>query len=215
MAKLNTNSNGYTIGYAIVMVVIVAFLLAFISSSLKDKQDKNVELDYKKQILYSLNERDLQDAEKSYNEIVKSKDMIKVGTKMVNGQETPDTIFAYTCDVKGETKYVLPVKGAGLWGPISGFIAVDADKNTVFGAYFNHEGETAGLGAKIKDDVEWQKKFIGKKIFNGEEIALGVQKKVENPESEVDAVTGATLTSNGVNDMLKKGLADYKEFLKK
>lgn len=217
MAKLNTNSNVYTIGYAIVMVVIVAFLLAFISSSLKEKQDKNVELDYKKQILNSLDLRDLPDAdaEKTYSEVVKSKDMIKLGTKMVNGKVTPDTIFAYTCEVKGETKYVLPVKGAGLWGPISGFIAVNADKNTVYGAYFNHEGETAGLGAKIKDDVKWQKKFKDMKIFNGDDIALGVQKKVEKPESEVDAVTGATLTSNGVDEMLKKGLADYKEFLKK
>ena len=95
----------------------------------------------------------------------------------------------------------------GLWGGISGYIALDADKNTVFGAYFNHESETAGLGAEIKDDVSWQEKFIGKKIFdeNGN-VILSVVKKVEHADSQVDCVTGATLTSNGVDAMIKESL---------
>jgi len=118
----------------------------------------------------------------------------------------------YECEIDGQKKTVFSLKGMGLWGGISGYISVDADNNTVYGAYFNHEGETAGLGAEIKDNVNWQKKFNGKKIFKdgSTDIALGVKKEVKNPENEVDAVTGATLTSNGVNDMLKTCLAKYK-----
>ncbi|MCQ2255456.1 MAG: FMN-binding protein [Bacteroidaceae bacterium] len=202
---MNTNSNVYTIGYAIVMVVIVAFLLAFISQSLKDKQDANVQLDYKKQVLNSLDLRNLPDAEKTYSEVVKSEEEVEDGYKI------------FTCELEGKTKYVLTVKGMGLWGPISGFISLNDDKQTVYGVFFNHEGETAGLGAEIKDSKAWQDKFKGKKITaeGSSDIVLGVKKNVENPESEVDAVTGATLTSDGVNLMLKEGLAKYNDFLKK
>ena len=103
----------------------------------------------------------------------------------------------------------------GLWGPINGFIALDADKNTVYGAYFNHEGETAGLGAEIKDNVKWQNQFKGKKVFaNGtQKVALSVVKKVDDPSTQVDVVTGATLTSDGVSDMLIEGLSKYLVFL--
>lgn len=206
MAKLNTNSNAYTIGYAMLMVVIVAFLLAFISSSLKDKQEANVKLDNKKQVLNSLDLRGLSDAEAEakYTEVVKSEEEVADGK-------------IFTCELNGETKYIFAVKGLGLWGPISGYIAVNADKQTVYGVYFNHEGETAGLGAEIKDNKKWQDLFKGKKLFRegNDGIALAVKKKVENPENEVDAVTGATLTSDGVSLMLTEGLAKYIDFLKK
>lgn len=105
----------------------------------------------------------------------------------------------------------------GLWGPISGYIAIDYDKNTVFGAYFTHESETAGLGAEIKDNIEWQKQFIGKKLtkagVNG--IALSVLKEndVKDKTTQCDGVTGATLTSNGVDMMLKDCLGKYISFL--
>jgi Na+-transporting NADH:ubiquinone oxidoreductase subunit C len=197
---MNKNSNSYIIIYSAVLVVIVAFLLAFVFSALKARQDKNVALDLEKQVLYSLNIRDLSDeaADAKYKEVVKE-------------TKTPAGDLYYTCNVDGKTKYVYPLKGMGLWGGISGFIAVNDDNNTVFGAYFNHEGETAGLGAEIKDNQKWQEKFQGKKIFKpgSTAIALGVKKKVENPENEVDAVTGATLTSNGVDQMLKDGLAKF------
>ena len=104
----------------------------------------------------------------------------------------------------------------GLWGPISGYIALNEDKATVYGVYFNHESETAGLGAEIKDNAVWQAKFQGKKLFaggNDKAIALGVEKKVDDPATQVDAVTGATLTSNGVRDMLHEGLSKYLVFL--
>ena len=122
----------------------------------------------------------------------------------------------YECQVDGQKKYVVPVYGMGLWGAIWGYIAVNEDGNTVYGAYFNHDSETAGLGADIKDSKEWQDKFVGKKIYDAEgKPALKVVKSsdLKNPESEVDGITGATLTSNGVSDMLQDGFAKYKTLL--
>ncbi len=205
MAKLNTNSNAYIIIYSTILVVIVAFLLAFVFQALKPMQDANVALDVKKQILYSLNIRGLDgaEAEAKYKEIVKS-------------EEKAGDLSYYVCDIKGEKKYVFPLKGMGLWGGISAFVSVNDDLNTIYGAYFNHESETAGLGAEIKDSQAWQEKFQGKKIAdeNGE-TKVAVVKKVETPEYEVDCVTGATLTSNGVSDMLREGLKKYLDILKK
>ena len=203
--KLNTNSNAYIIIYSAVLVVIVAFLLAFVYQALKPRQDANVALDIKKQILYSLNIRGLdgQEAEAKYDEVVKS-------------EEKAGDLPYYVCDIKGEKKYVFPLKGMGLWGGISAFVSVNDDLDTIYGAYFNHESETAGLGAEIKDSQAWQEKFQGKKISDAEgKIAIAVVKKVEHPESEVDCVTGATLTSNGVSAMLSDGLKPYVEQLKK
>ena len=200
MAKLNTNSNAYIIIYSAILVVIVAFLLAFVYQALKPMQDANVALDIKKQILYSLNIRDLDgaEAEAKYAEVVKAE-------KEINGQKI------YACQIGDQQVVVVSLKGMGLWGGISGYLAVDKD-DKVYGAYFNHESETAGLGAEIKDDVSWQEKFIGKKIFDADgNVILSVVKKVENTESQVDCVTGATLTSNGVDAMIKECLNNIKE----
>ena len=200
MSKLNTNSNTYIIIYSTVLVVIVAFVLAFVFKALKPMQDANVELDVKKQILYSLNIRNLDgaEAEARYNEVVKDE-------KEDNGQ-----IF-YQCEVDGEPILVVSMKGMGLWGGISGYIALHGQPTTVYGVYFNHESETAGLGAEIKDSKAWQEKFIGKRVFADEKchvVALSIVKKVEDSSCQVDVVTGATLTSDGVDAMLKKDLLD-------
>ena len=175
--KLNTNSNAYIIIYSAIMVVIVAFLLAFVYQALKPMQDANVALDVKKQILYSLNIRDLDGsaAEAKYSEVVKN-ETEKDGQKL------------YECQIDGKNIVVASLKGMGLWGGISGYIAIDPE-GKVYGAYFNHEGETAGNG----------------------NVVLSVVKKVENPATQVDCVTGATLTSNGVDAMLKDGLKNVKQ----
>ena len=210
MSKLNTNSNAYIIIYSTILVVVVAFLLAFVSSSLKDKQEANEKLDKEKQVLNSLNLRDKSDTEAHalFNKVVTKIDSI--------GEGKDRKPYIFYCEVDGQQKYVFPLQGMGLWGGISGYIALDADKNTVFGAYFNHESETAGLGAEIKDSKDWQNKFIGKKVFDADgNVALSVVKDVKKPEHQVDAVTGATLTSNGVSEMLQKGFSEYKDFLKK
>ena len=196
MAKLNTNSNVYTIVYASVMVIIVAFLLAFVASSLKATQDANVERDIKGQILSSVNLRGEADVDAKYAEVI---------TKNADG--------TFTANINGEEKLIVPLKGAGLWGPIWGYISVNKDGETVYGAFFNHEGETAGLGARIVE--EWfQTGFNGKKIFKDNEVALGVYKAGKAPSGlsadyVVDAVTGATLTSDGVRNMIQKAIAQY------
>ena len=208
--KFNTNSNTYIIIYSVVLVVIVAFCLAFVYTSLKERQEANVALDVKKQVLAALDIRDFADdaaAETVYQETVEKTDTLDAETKKI----------VYLCNVKGEKKYVLFVKGMGLWGPVWGYVALNADKTTVYGAYFNHEGETAGLGAEIKDSRAWQNLFKGKTAYADGKPMLSVKKANDiRPEEKaytVDAITGATLTSDGVNLMLQSCLADYKDYL--
>ena len=202
MSKLNTNSNAYIIIYSAILVVIVAFLLAFVYKALKPMQDANVELDTKKQILYSLNIRNLDgaEAETKYAELVND-------TLDFAGQKI------LMAEIEEEPIIIFEMKGMGLWGGISGYMSVRLDPEkggfAVYGAYFNHESETAGLGAEIKDSQEWQEKFIGKRIIKEgpdgkDHVALSIVKKVEDPETQVDVVTGATLTSNGVDEMIKR-----------
>ncbi|MDD5822760.1 MAG: NADH:ubiquinone reductase (Na(+)-transporting) subunit C [Prevotella sp.] len=231
---MKTNSNSYTIVYAAVLVVIVAFLLAFVFQALRPAQEANVALDKQKQILYSLNIRGLQDqaAAAKYKEVVTADEIIDAngnvvdkgskggtaaGFKLNSGDFKAGKLAVYVCSVNGQTKYVIPVYGMGLWGPISGYIALNDDKSTIYGAYFNHESETAGLGAEIKDNQKWQEQFQGKKLFKGADrnaIAISVLKKRDsNDPNSVDAVTGATLTSNGVTDMLHDCLGQYIKFL--
>ena len=200
--KLNTNSNAYIILYSAILVVIVAFLLAFVYKALKPMQDANVELDVKKQVLYSLNIRDLDGsaAEAKYAELVNDT-MDFAGQKILMAEINEEPIM------------IFEMKGMGLWGGISGYMSAHFDPETmnfkVYGAYFNHESETAGLGAEIKDSQEWQEKFIGKRIIGEgsdgkDHVVLSIVKKVEDPETQVDCVTGATLTSNGVDEMIKR-----------
>lgn len=235
---MNTNKNSYTIIYAAIMVVIVAFLLAFVSSALKPTQDKNVALDKKKQILAALNIRGLKDAqeiEAKYNECVVADMIVKqdgsivnkgdekenAGFKVENKSISADCLPVYICNVSGETKYIVPMTGRGLWGGLWGYMSINADLQTVYGAYFSHEGETAGLGALIADEP-FQDQFKGKHLFADTasmQIALTVVKngKVEPGKEnyEVDGVTGATLTSNGVAEMVTQGLQQYMGYFKK
>jgi Na+-transporting NADH:ubiquinone oxidoreductase subunit C len=142
----------------------------------------------------------------------------KAGFKLNSADYKAGKLALYICNVDGKKISVVPVYGMGLWGPIWGYIAVAEDGNTIYGAYFNHEGETAGLGAEIKDSKAWQDKFIGKTIYDAAGtpvIKVLKSSEVKNPQSEVDAVTGATLTSNGVSDMLQDGFKKYNAALKK
>ncbi len=230
---MNTNSNSYTIVYASVMVVIVAFLLAFVSSVLKPTQDKNVELDKKKQILAALNIRNLDGAEAveaKYNEVILADmvinaagDTLKAGTDkdkdgftIENKAITPENLPIYICSVNGATKYVVPMSGRGLWGGLWGYMAVNEDCRSIYGAYFSHESETAGLGSPIAEE-KFQVQFQGKQIFADSattEVALTIRKKgqVQNPAYEVDGLTGATLTTNGAAAMVTDGLQQYVGF---
>lgn len=235
MAKLNTNSNSYIIAYSCVMVVVVAFLLAFVSSALKPTQDVNVALDKKKQILAALNIRNLSDEQSSeeYAKVINVDAVIdeqgnvtnpgtkggeKAGFLLNSADYKAGRLAIYDCTVEGKRKFVVPVYGMGLWGPIWGYIAVNEDGNTVYGAYFNHEGETAGLGSEIKDSKAWQDLFKGKTIYGADgKPVLCVKKtsEIKDRSCEVDGVTGATLTSVGVSNMLQEGFAKYRNYLKK
>ena len=206
------------------MVIIVAFLLAFVSSALKPIQQKNVELDKKKQVLAALNIFE-KDAEAAYNTYVKADQLLNAdgtvaaengGFAVENAAVSEAQLPLYVCEVEGETKYVLPLYGAGLWGPIWGYVALNADKETIYGVYFSHAGETPGLGAEITNRDKFQVPFIGKKALNtAGDVVISVVKngKVQNAECEVDGISGGTITSNGVNAMLKDGIGLYKAFL--
>ena len=221
---MNTNKNSYTFIYASVMVIIVAFLLAFVSSVLKPIQQKNVELDKKKQVLAALNIFE-KDAEAAYATYVKADQLLATdgsvaaengGFAVENSAVNAENLPLYVCEVEGETKYVLPLYGAGLWGPIWGYVALNADKETIYGVYFSHAGETPGLGAEITNREKFQVPFIGKKALNADnEVVISVVKngKVQNPDTEVDGISGGTITSQGVDAMLKSSIGLYKAFL--
>lgn len=231
--KLNTNSNTYTMLYATGVVVIVAFLLAFAYAALKDRSDANERIDKKQQILAALNIRNLSksDVEAKYKEVVmqdkvvdaqgnvkdEGTDKDKAGFTIDRKDIGADNLPIYICEVDGKKKFVLPMVGKGLWGGIWGFVALDDDGQTVFGSYFSHESETAGLGSLIKEQ-KFQDAFVGKQAYSADgNAALKVVKSgaVQDAEHEVDGITGATLTSNGVRDMITEYLSLYKTYLSK
>ena len=202
---IDTNSNVYTILYAAVMVVIVAFLLAFVSSALKPPQDANVLRDTKNQILISLNIENLKGeaVDAKYDEVI------------TDTLQTSASAPYFKANVDGVVKYVFPLKGRGLWGGLWGYISLDEDMLHAYGSYFGHESETAGLGARINE--RWfQKQFSGRPVLNEEgNIALTVVKAgTAAKETEIDGVTGATLTSKGVAAMVTEGLEVYGEIIK-
>lgn len=229
---MNTNKNSYTIIYASVVVIVVAFLLAFVSKVLEPQSQANERIDKKKQILAALNVRNLSNdqVEQKYKELILQDEIVDAKGQIVkDGRKqdqdgfqlsfkeiTPDRLPIYICKVDGQTKYIFPLIGKGLWGSIWGYIALNNDLRTVYGTYFSHESETAGLGARI-NEVSFQQEFVGKHVIKkgSNKIDLSVVKsgKVQDPEVECDGITGATLTSNGVNDMLKQCLSNYMNFL--
>ena len=209
--KLNTNSNIYTFFYMTIVVVIVAVLLSVVSSVLQPLKDKNVLLDKQKQILGALKVDSISgDPAEVY--LALATDTIRFYS-----EEKNDTCEVYVFDLNGDTKYVLPLSGKGLWGGIGGYLALNDDKNTIWGVNFNHEGETPGLGAKIVEK-EFRAQFEGTHICNAANEIVSVAvlksgKKAEGKE-QVDAISGATITSEGVSKMLEQELIhNYKEFL--
>lgn len=126
-------------------------------------------------------------------------------------------LFIYK-DAQGKPYYILSVRGNGLWDEIWGSIALEADMNTIAGVSFDHKAETPGLGAEIKDNPGFPAQFIAKKIYNdaGQLVAVNVRKGgVVDAAHDVDAISGATITSNGVTEMLQRGLRYYEPYLKK
>jgi Na+-transporting NADH:ubiquinone oxidoreductase subunit C len=229
-------SNTYIFVFSLVMVTVVAVLLSFVSVQLKPLQEMNVQIEKKQDVLRSVGKAEqVADAEdkKSYiNEefgkyITESyvidftgnkvetdafEVMLSLGAEIRKPQEERNyPVFIYS-ENGGPKKYVMPVRGKGLWGPIWGYVALEADLNTIAGAVFDHKGETPGLGAEI--NTGWfQEPFTGKTIFNeaGEFVSIEVMKGGADPSSmhQVDAISGGTITSKALEEMLIDCLAGY------
>jgi Na+-transporting NADH:ubiquinone oxidoreductase subunit C len=231
---MNTNSNTYTFIYSSVLVILVAAALAFTNGALKERQAKNVEVDKMQQILRSLK------IEATYDvaDVIYKKTVTKAYLVNNKGEVTDSSVLSafetdiskevgkpaaerrlpvYEATLNGEKKFILPVYGAGLWGPIWGYVALNADRNTIYAASFSHQGETPGLGAEI-NTLKFQKPFIGKQLFkNGTFKSVAVLKAGQKAKGmdAVDAISGGTITSKGVQAMLQNSLSAYESFLKK
>lgn len=222
MAKFNVNSNAYIIIYSVVMVVIVAVLLAVTSLSLQERQGENMLNEKKQQIVKALGE---DPATAAYTEVVAEAAMLDKNGQKIEGKTDAD-IFNALGDLTASFEageypifkaangcVVIPVYGAGLWGPIWGYIALEPDMNTVKGIVMDHSGETPGLGAEITT-ANVQNMFKGKTIFEGAEfVSVAMRKGGATNNHEVDAISGGTKTCDGVNAMLKTGIEGYLPYL--
>ena len=238
----NTDKNSYTIIFAIVMVLVVGALLAFTASSLKPKITENERFEKQQNILYAMGINE--NVEGAVNFIptteveAKFSKYIKEQLVIQNGEVTKDS-SAYTIDLKaelakdmserklplfigekeGEDYYIIPLYGKGLWDAIWGFVALDSDY-IVQGVYFDHKGETPGLGANIKERF-FMDDFTGEEIMNGTQYeGITVAKGNNDPLNErkddgkVDAIAGATITGNGVTAMINSTVKLYIPYLK-
>ena len=216
--KFNTNSNTYIIIYSVVMVVVVAVLLSLAALGLAPRQQANILNEKKTQIVKALGE---DPATTNYDDVIKEAMILNANGEVVEGD-----VFSALNDLKAsfaEGKYpifvatsgvVVPLYGAGLWGPIWGYIALDTDMNTVKGIVLDHSGETPGLGAEITTPKH-QAMYPGKTVYEGDAIVGVTLKKGgadKNNPHEVDAITGGTKTSDGVSAMISDCLNYYKPY---
>jgi len=227
-------SNRYIFIYASVLVVLVAVVLTIAAVQLKPLQDNNKRVEKMQNILSSINiESTPQNAKQLYDNTIAKTMVINNKGEIIQGLNAFEVDLYYELKKKpevrnlplyiaklenGDTLYVTQVRGKGLWGPIWGFISFKTDMNSIYGTYFDHKGETPGLGAEI-DTKEFQKQFINKKIFDetGKFTSVKVIKGGAKPNDNhgVDAISGGTITCNGVTDMIKDCLFDYQDFLNK
>lgn len=231
---MNKQSNTYTIIYIIVLVAVVGAALALTSMALKDRQTDNANADRMRQILASVKiTSDTSDVKSMFGRYIVAQPVYNA-----NGEKVADNAFevsvekqskeadpakrllpVFVCRLDdGSTKYILPVYGAGLWGPIWGYLSLDADGSTLYGAYFDHQGETPGLGAEIAKP-DFQNQFDSSlHIFkDGQFMPVEVVKKGQKPFNDadyVDGISGGTITSKGVSSMISNCLAPYETFLR-
>jgi Na+-transporting NADH:ubiquinone oxidoreductase subunit C len=232
---MNRDSNAYTFLFATLMVLVVASSLAFTASSLKDKQNENVRKEKMQNILATIGiSTDRDKAEGLYNQYIKQE------LALIKDGSNDETVNAFKIEMATETKkpleqqrfplyiaeveeakyYIVPLRGAGLWDAIWGYIALEGDMTTIKGAVFDHKGETAGLGAEITQDW-FQERFVGEKVFDtkGNLVGINVSKTNNDPKDldkddhEVDAISGATITGDGVTDMILERLTHYLPYL--
>lgn len=228
---MKTENSTYTIIYAVVMVLLVALGLSFTHQALSGRQKKNVEIDKMQQILRSLKiEATTAEAEIIFNDLISDAYLINLetGAKKESSAGTLPTDSAFVVNVAnregfpvyeavidGDKKYILPMNGKGLWGPIWGYLALDSDASTIYGVDFGHDSETPGLGAEITHDF-FRKQFEGKSLFKNDEfksIAVVKKGKSVSDRDYIDGISGGTITSQGVGAMLYDNVGEYKNFL--
>lgn len=226
---MNTNGNTYTIIYTTIVVVLVAAALAYVSQKLSPLQAQNEKAETISQILTAAQfgekehwagignagtvrffEENAEDASKIWSK----SDLKALNYKIKDGSITAGQLPIYAFK-NGVT--VIPVYGAGLWGPVWGYIALDKDLQTIVGAYFDHESETPGLGAKIKDEAWFREKFAGRKVAFGTDKPFSLAKNAEatGADNAVDAITGATMTSKGLDEALNVWFQAYENYFNK
>jgi len=234
---MNTNSNTYIFIYSSALVIIVAAALSFAAIKLQPLQQKNKEDKKRQNILASVGiESTRKNAAELYKKYIVSENVIdskgakKEGSNAFNinmKQEVSKkaenrNLPIYTCKENEDKYYIIPLRGKGLWGPIWGYLALEKDLKTVHGIVFNHKGETPGLGAEIAKKP-FQKQFIGRTIFDNEgkftsinvyKGGKGAAKAAGDTEHGVDAISGGTITSKGVQAMLKNCLSPYETYFK-
>jgi Na+-transporting NADH:ubiquinone oxidoreductase subunit C len=239
---MNRDGNVYTVLYAAVMVVIVAAALAVAAGALKAPQEKNREIEKKMNILTSVDKvRNANSAgnkntyiEDEYKKYIVEEFLVDANGKKADSDANGKKVNAFNMDLKAELKkpekerllpvfvcndngnrrYIIPVRGAGLWGAVWGYVALNDDFNTVYGAVFDHAGETPGLGAEIATS-DFQQQFKNKKIYKeGKFVSVEVLKSgsASPDEYSVDGITGGTLTSKAVEKMIRDGLSNYRNF---
>lgn len=228
-----TNSNSYTFIFAIIMVVVVGVVLAFAATSLQPRQYENMRQEKMQNILATVGvETDRAGAQELFDQYVKEQMVLDNQGQEKENVKAFDVELAkelkkpaeeqnfplYVADVEGKTYYIIPLRGSGLWNAIFGYIALKDDVNTVKGAIFDHIGETPGLGAEITQ--EWfRHRFDDEKIFddNGELVGVSVVKgyaSTSKDDNKVDAISGATITGDGVSDMISERLGHYLPYFK-
>ena len=227
---MNTNSNTYTVIYSIILVVIVAAVLAFAAMFLKPTQDANVKKDTIGQILTAAAVQG-DDILETYKAEIESAILVdiegnKVGELDIESCEVYDNSALkrqIAADQKELPVYifkngttVIPCYGAGLWGPIWGYIGFEEDLKTIKAVRFGHKGETPGLGAKISDEPSFAEAFVGKTVGEGEvlfEVTKPANRVTEN--NGVDAISGATITSQALGKTLNQWFGFYQNYLAK
>ena len=227
---MNTNSNTYTVIYSIILVVVVAAVLAFAAMFLKPTQDANVKKDTIDQILTAATVTG-EDILATYRQEIESAILVdlegnKVGELDIESCEVygnADLKKQIAAEQKALPVYifkngitVVPCYGAGLWGPIWGYVGFAEDLQTIKAVRFGHKGETPGLGAKIADEPSFAEAFVGKTIGAGEilfEVTKPANRQTEN--NGVDAISGATITSQALGTTLNQWFGFYKNYLAK
>jgi Na+-transporting NADH:ubiquinone oxidoreductase subunit C len=229
---MDRNSNLYTFIFAVILVVGVAAALAFTATTLKPLQAENVKKEKMQNILSTIGVNVSRDeagvqfmdfvkeelalnADGSVNENV---DAFKIELMKETKRPNEEQVFPlYIAEKDGKKFYVIPLFGAGLWKEIWGYIALDDDKNTIVGASFDHAGETAGLGAEINQSW-YEDQYIGKTIFDENNNFVSVKAVKGGAKSGdmhgVDAISGGTITSDGVTNMVTERLENYLPYFK-